>query len=122
MQYITDKKIGKHIHMNKYIASLLIFISGICCAGEQTGQIVDLRVSAYKTFNPTHVKLSGTWSGAPSCATIGFWAIDTETPTGKNVLATLLAAQAAGKNVRIWGSNQCTLRGDMETATQVGVN
>jgi hypothetical protein len=63
--------------------------------------------------------LSGACLNAPSFATIYFRAIDNEASAGKNVLSMLLAAQAAGKPVRLWGSNQCALQGDMEMAVEI---
>lgn len=91
--------------------------------GDQSGTVTEIRVSSISAGgNPTHVMLSGTYSNAPSCATVGWWAFDTETTHGKNILAALLTAQSAGKTTRIWGNGTCNLRGDMETAIQAVVS
>jgi hypothetical protein len=88
-------------------------------AGEQTGQILDIRVSSTTLINPTQVLLSGIWWARPSCATNGYWAVDTDTVVGRNFLATLLTAQVTGRSVTLFGLNACNLRADMETVVQI---
>ena len=89
----------------------------------QTGSVIDLRVSSQAApgGNPTHVQLDGAWDNKPTCATSGFWSIDSDTPGGKAMLDTLLSAMLAGRKVRIWdlGANACGQRSDMAEARQV---
>jgi len=115
--------------MNKSIFVAVFFIAGEAFAsGIQTGTVAEIRVSSRTLAfgNPTHVRLQNvtTNSPLPTCATSGFWAIDTDTPIGKNMLAVLLTAEAASppKTVILWGSGQCDLRGDMETIAQVSIS
>lgn len=106
--------------------SLLILLPLSSTAGEQGGVVTEIRVSSPGIANPTHVLLSSTTTDTqrksrPTCATQDWWQINTDTTVGKNILATLLAAQASGKSVTIWGNGSCTLRTDMEDIVQVGV-
>lgn len=100
---------------------IALLIPSIAIASEQIGLVVDIRVAS-KTLstNPTHFKLDGVWMNKPFCATTDYWAIDTDTPAGRNFLAVVLTAQASGRRVAIWGTDQCTLRADMETVLQIG--
>jgi hypothetical protein len=110
-----------------FLAAALLASEAVSAAGIQSGTVADIRVSTQTlaSGNPTHVRLqNGTTSSAmASCATSGFFAINTDTPAGKSMLAALLMAEAAmpPKQVIIWGTGQCDLRADMETAFQVSV-
>ncbi len=101
--------------------SLFLVPSQLIMAGEQTGEVYDLRVSSGTLLNPTHVVITGAASGKPACATTAYWSIDTDTVAGRNFLAVLLTAQAAGKAVKIYGTNACTLRSDMENVAQIQI-
>lgn len=99
----------------------VMFVSQNIFAGSQSGKVVSLRVSSKTVGNPTHVRLDGVWNNKPACAVNGWWAIDTDTAAGKSLLSILLTAHTTGKKISIWGTNLCDLRGDMETAFQVGL-
>lgn len=101
-----------------FMAIAMLPLSGM--ASEQTGTVVDIRVSSPGALNPTHVLLSGTRT-KNGCATLDWWQLNTDTAVGKNLLATLLMAKASGKSVTLWGNGSCTLRTDMEDVLQVGV-
>lgn len=60
--------------------------------------------------------ITGTRTGAPTCATItNRFAVDATTPAGKVLLAGLLASHATKTPVRIVGTGTCTAWGDTET-------
>lgn len=108
--------------MKRVIFSILVlFISLNVYAGSQTGKVISLRVSSKTVGNPTHIMLDGVWNGKPACSVSGWWAIDTDTAAGKSLLSILLTAHTTGQQVTIWGHSRCDLRGDMETAFQVGL-
>lgn len=92
-------------------------------ASDQTGKVVDIRVSSQKLTGgyPTQVKLDSSWSGKPACATSEYWSIDTDTEAGKNMLSILLTALTTDNPVTIWGMAACNLRAEMEQALQVGL-
>ena len=98
----------------------LIICTGATFAGEQTGQILSLRVSSTTlSSNTTHFLISGSGTNKPACATLQFWAIDSDTTAGRNFLATLLSAQATGRDVIVYGANRCGLRAGMETVAEI---
>ena len=109
--------------MKRIIAALaLASLTAAAQAGTQSGNVIDLRVSSKALGgNPTHVMLDGPWDGKPPCAGSGFWAVDSDTPGGKAMLDTLLAAMLSGRKVKIWdlSVSGCTLRGDMADMQQV---
>ena len=114
--------------MKRMIVLAAIFIPGLAFAqGIQSGTVAEIRVST-RTIpggNPTHVRLQAAATSSPiaDCAAttkaLGFWAIDTDTSAGKNLLSALLMAEATGKQVVVWGTGACDLRSDMETVYQV---
>jgi hypothetical protein len=103
-----------------FILLSIIWVSN-AHAGSQTGKVVDIRVSS-KTVggNPTHVMLEGGRDVQEGCGK-DYWAIDTDTDLGKNILSVVLTAYSTGKSVTFWGTNQCDLRSDMETVFQAGL-
>ena len=48
------------------------------------------------------------------------WALNLNTSEGKGQYAFLLAAEAMGKEVRIWGTGTCDVYPNSETVTAVG--
>ncbi len=101
-------------------------VSQTAYSTQLTGNVVDLRVTGTVKANTivtaaTHVELSGS-RGRPDCANSDsgkYWAVDTDTPEGKNILSVLLAAKLASKEVTVWGSGTCI--GAMESIVQVGI-
>lgn len=92
----------------------------------QEGRIIDLRVSskALPYGNPTHIKLEGQWHNQPACAGSGFWSFDSDTPAGKALLDTALAAYLAGRKLKLYSfvKPDCTLRGDMAVVSQMDIH
>lgn len=109
----------------KLIILVLLLASSYSYAGNQTGTIQKLFVSGRDypapNQNPTHVIITGTYNAKPGCATSGYWAVDTDTQQGKSMLSLLLTANATGKSVSFLGTGSCSLRPDMETLFQVGL-
>ena len=109
----------------KAVISSLLFALGILpisvLAGDQSGSVLDIRVASLTNWNASHVMINGTWNSRPACATIGWWAFDIDTPSGRAMLATLLTAKVTGKTVILWGAGTCTLNGVMETLLQVSI-
>ncbi|WP_434101729.1 hypothetical protein [Methylocaldum gracile] len=57
----------------------------------------------------------------PACNTYKRrWVMDLGNPAGKEQYALLLSAQISGKQVTVYGTNQCDLAGDSETVYWVG--
>lgn len=107
---------------------LLFGISATAMAGDQTGQVLEVRVTSKSLGNNhTHIRLSGTYNAQPSCIDPNwrFWVVDTDTASGKSILSTVLTAQATGKNITFWGSGSCHLDAPgpngMEKIIQVGI-
>lgn len=111
--------------MENVAASCLLAVLGLfpltSFSGDQTGPVVDIRVSSFANGNPSHVLINGTWNAKPACATIGWWAFDIDTSAGRAFLATLLTAKTAGKSVIVWGTGTCTLNPVFETIAQISI-
>ena len=111
--------------MKTIIISFLLLASSFSFAGNQLGTIQKLFVSgrdyAAQNQNPTHVNITGSYNVKPDCATSGYWAVNTDTQQGKAILSLLLTANATGKSVSFQGTGNCSLRPDMETLFQVGI-
>jgi hypothetical protein len=60
-------------------------------------------------------EVSGSRAGQPSCAIHTRWVIDTTSPAGQSVAATLLSAYGLGRNVMVAGTGECGLWGDTES-------
>jgi hypothetical protein len=108
--------------MKSLIVAVSVALAQSALASEQSGKILEIRVSTTPQMNPTHFRLDGAWPGKPACATVGWWAFDGNTAAGKALLATLLTAQASGRPVIAWGHDSCDLRSDMETTVQIGLS
>lgn len=95
----------------------------ICCnlfAGQQTGQVTQVRVRASDGLN--YFELSEGHTGRPTCATHAYWMIKDETSdAGKKQLALLLSAKLSGATVTVTGSNTCTRWGDGEDANEIAL-
>ena len=62
--------------------------------------------------------LSTTHTGAPSCHTEGNrWAIDLGVESGRTILSLVTAAHLSGNQIQVlWGTNNCNIYGDTESA------
>ncbi len=97
--------------MKKILSALMLStLSTLTLAGEQTGKVIEIRVTS-KTLggHHTHVRIEGDYLNQPVCVddVWKMWAIDTDTPAGQAMLSTILAAQMSGKPVTFWGSGSC---------------
>jgi hypothetical protein len=66
--------------------------------------------------------LTGSVNGAAACNTSGEWAINLTGPNAvgsKVILASLLAAQAQGKDIFVAGTGTCDIWGDRETVAYI---
>lgn len=96
------------------LLSLLILLSVSLClspvpsvAGTQQGFVTSVLVRASDGL--VYFFVSGTPSNRPSCATGAYWMIRDETSVaGKQQLAQLLTAYAAGTTIVVYGTNTCT--------------
>lgn len=90
-------------------------------AGTAEGQITNFYQRASDGL--IIVYLSGAVSGRPGCASATtYWIVkDENSNAGKGHFAVLLAAQMAGRNVRIIGSNSCVRWGDGEDIQYIQV-
>lgn len=65
---------------------------------------------------------NGTRNSPPACATLaGRWAIDGSAPSAQQSIATVLSAQAQGRQILIQGNGTCSVWGDTETASYIEV-
>lgn len=70
----------------------------------------------FMTNGTVLVTSTGNRPGVPSCATApGRFAFDSTTPGGRTMLAGLLAAEAADRDVVIAGTGNCDVYSDSET-------
>lgn len=89
-------------------------------AGGQTGKIKFLTVRGSDGL--VLVELDGQASGKPACAPYSYWILKDETSlTGKQQLALLIAAKAAGQTVAISGTGNCTRWRDGEDIDTVQI-
>ena len=63
----------------------------------------------------------GTRTGAPPCATVNRWVIDTTTAAGQSMAATVLSAYSLGKSVFVEGTQECGTWGDTESANYLQI-
>ncbi|MDX1252755.1 MAG: hypothetical protein IDH49_10990 [Gammaproteobacteria bacterium] len=99
-----------------------MMFSNILCAGVVTGQVDYVLVRASDGLIYVGLRNATVLSPAPTCATISYWMIkDENSNAGKQQLATLLAAQVAGKTITIWGSNTCARWRDGEDIDAVRI-
>ncbi|MES2832460.1 MAG: hypothetical protein V4695_10755 [Pseudomonadota bacterium] len=87
------------------IAAFLINISLInsVYAGNSSGRIAYTLPTAGILF----AFYSGSILNKSACGTSDEWAIDISTPQGRVIAATVMAAQAQGATINVWGQNAC---------------
>jgi hypothetical protein len=89
-------------------------------AGNVTGTVSHVLVR--QSDGLTYFYIAGTATGKPSCATNTYWIVMNENSTaGKGILALMMAGQASGKTVSIYGNNTCTRWPDGEDIQFVDV-
>jgi len=65
---------------------------------------------------------SGTRSSPPACATVpSRWVVSATTTSDQALIATILSAQAQGRQVQVLGTGTCSISADTETAAFVVV-
>ena len=113
------KKI-KMVNKLRFILAQTFLMSTLVLAGEGNGSVEIEHVGTYNSKDLVFF-FTSTHTGQPSCNSYrSRWVLDVSTSVGKAQYSLLLSAQAAGKNVRIWGANTCSLWVDSETASVVG--
>jgi hypothetical protein len=102
-------------------AVLLSFGASAVPAGTVTGTVT--MVSQRASDGLMVVVINGTNSGRQSCAqAMSCWIVkDENSAVGKGHYTMLLAAQLAGKTVRITGLNTCTRWGDGEDINSIEI-
>jgi hypothetical protein len=87
-------------------------------AGESSGTVqIQLVYSPNRVFFFTSHRRDA-W---PACAsTLKRWVLDISHPDGRARYALLLSAQVTGKPIYVWGTGDCLLWSDSETAIIVG--
>ncbi len=91
---------------------IFIFTSENILAGNSMGLVTDVLAGADSPFFFS----AGSHQSKPSCSTQGdHWAIDTATPGGKAMQATILTAYALKKKISISGKGVCDIWGDRES-------
>lgn len=96
-----------------YFIMISAALSDSAFAGEQgPGFITDLQIEAGRSV----FAVGGQVVNKPACAVWGRFVFDVTTPSGQAMLAYLLSAQASRKKVRVYGTGNCSIVGDHETA------
>ena len=97
---------------------LLVFTSHKSIAGESSGAVefIMLQLDDIVIFSV------GEHAGKPECSAEGEeWALSLKTESGKAIYAALLSAAAQGKNVRVFGKNDCDVMSDRESLLWIAV-
>jgi len=113
--------------MRIYLALIIsIAFSSQCLAGDETGtvrfqhgQYGHSSTSAGKTF---FFLDGGAKTNSPPCATNASgdrWVINNNWPGASMQLSILLAAKISGKEIQVWGANNCDVHGNTETASNL---
>ncbi len=76
------------------------------------GAISDLQIDGNRVL----FALSGPRTGRPACAIWDRFVFDLTATNGAAMLAYLLSAEATGKQIRVYGTNDCALVANSETA------
>ena len=91
-----------------------------CAQSNQDGTVFQIRIRS--TDGLVYVYVNGPRSTAPGCATDTFWAVSNESSVaGRQQLAMLTMAQAAGKRVTIYGTGACARWPSAEDIAEVVV-
>src|SRR5689334_1514031 len=99
--------------LKTWAALVAVSASTAFAGGVVTGKVLQIVVRASDGL--TYAIISGTPTGKPACATGNYWMVMSETSdVGHRQYALLLAAQATGAQITIWGSGTCTRWGDGE--------
>jgi hypothetical protein len=103
------------------LLSVCMLMTSLSYAGDQAGTIQYVRVRASDGL--IYFALNGApRSGAPACATGGYWMIrDENSNAGKQQYAMLLAAQLSGRVVAVIGMNSCVRWVDGEDASEIRI-
>lgn len=106
--------------MNRYLLVLIL----LCClplsAGKSSGYVDSVLVRDSDGLVYFFLRDEVVMSQKPSCATKKYWMVKNENSTaGKNQLSLLMAAQMAGKKVKVYGYNTCERWSDGEDVNTV---
>jgi len=90
-----------------------LFVFNVCSAGTIKGTVEMIQTGKGYTVEDVYVlvKIVGTRSGQPACATDDRFSLNPASEWGKSMLSILLTAQATQKTVRLHGVNNCDLMG-----------
>ncbi|WP_133719264.1 hypothetical protein [Methylocaldum gracile] len=112
--------------MKILIAIALSLVATLAIGGSETGTVRfehGQYASGPNSAGYTFFYLDdGTKVAPPGCATFAGgerWVINNDWPAAKIQMSVLLAAAVSGKRVTIYGSNNCSVWGDTETATNI---
>ncbi|WP_156970799.1 hypothetical protein [Andreprevotia chitinilytica] len=107
--------------MRKKILMAVLLAGSSAAYADYSGTISG--VVCYTFTNICQIKTSTTYTGA-ACSTQAAWPLtfDGTTSTGKNILATLLAAQASQRSVVIGGLGTCNLAAGSEDVRHVYIS
>jgi len=106
--------------INQFVVFLIFVASPFAAnAGSAVGMLSWIIISN----NMAYFSLSGAPTGRPTCAAnTMYWMIKDETSSlGKQQVALLLTAKAAGKVVSVTGTGTCTKWPDGEDAAFIGI-
>ena len=94
--------------------------AGALAQSNQDGTVLQIRVRA--TDGLVRVQLDGPRGTTPACASQPHWTIANETSiAGRQQIALLTMAQAAGKRVIVYGTGACARWPDSESIAEIAV-
>jgi len=103
------------------VVGFALFTNGAAAQSSQTGTVTRIHVRA--TDGLVYFFVDGPRTPAPACATQTYWVIGNEASTaGRQQLALLMMAEAAGKAVIVSGSGTCARRPDAESVVEIAVS
>lgn len=106
--------------MKHYFVLLVIFCCVSLFAGQSSGYVDSLLVRDSDGLVYFFLRDEVVLSEKPSCATKKYWMVKSENSVaGKNQLSLLMAAQMAGKKVKVYGYHTCERWGDGEDVNTV---
>lgn len=102
--------------MSSIISPILLSFACPALASERgPGKIQDLQIDSGKVV----FWVGGPVTNMPACVEWDRMMFDATTPAGQAMLAYLLSAQAIGKQIRVYGTGECSLGVNHETVRSV---
>ncbi|MBT9494369.1 MAG: hypothetical protein IV107_18940 [Paucibacter sp.] len=104
-----------------FFLAFLLSCTQVVQAGNQTGRIYSLNFRSSDGL--VYFVMDGASIEKPSCAKASYWIVkDENSPTGKRIIAMLLAAKLANAAIVVKGSNLCDRWADGESVEEIVIS